>query len=130
MSAYDPIFLHPAWYVHKDIYAKYGLYLIQYNISSDYEYFLRLVNNKVVIEIINEVLALFRVDGASSTLSGTIEAFQIDKSYFGLVEATCRFMVRLFKKVRLFILKIFIGSSKAHRIRCYLKKIKSSIQDH
>lgn len=87
-TKYFESFLHPAWYVPAAIYNKYGQYSLDYSISSDYEYFLRLQEGGVKMRVLEAPLAQYRVGGASSGYAGTKQVFRINCNYFGLIRAT------------------------------------------
>ncbi len=58
---------HPALFIKKEIYEKYGLYNTLYKISSDYDMILRLLfKNKISTFYVPEVLVKMRVGGQSN----------------------------------------------------------------
>lgn len=57
---------HPTCFVTRNVYRDFGLYLESFKLASDYELMLRLnKTGKVKFESVNEVLADFRLGGAS-----------------------------------------------------------------
>lgn len=84
---YFDSFLHPSWYVPAVIYKRYGPYSINYSISSDYEYYLRLKSQGVSMAMIKTPLAQYRKMGVSGGLSGVPQVFTINNLYFGLPRA-------------------------------------------
>ena len=59
---------HPATFVKKDVYERFGLYSLKYQISSDYEMFIRwLVTEKLAYRRIDEVLVHMRTGGKSTS---------------------------------------------------------------
>ena len=69
---------HPATFIKKSVYDKYGLYKINYKISADYEVFVRfLLVNKVNFKHINKILVRMR-DGGVST-SGLRSSLTLNK---------------------------------------------------
>lgn len=59
---------HPATFIKKSVYDKYGLYKINYKISADYEVFVRfLLVNKVNFKHINKILVRMRDGGVSTS---------------------------------------------------------------
>lgn len=69
---------HPATFIKKSVYDKYGLYKINYKISADYEVFVRfLLVNKVNFKHINKILVRMR-DGGVST-SGLKSSLTLNK---------------------------------------------------
>lgn len=60
---------HPTCFVTRDTYRDFGMFLTMFRISGDYEFMLRLYRSeKVGFTQIKEVIANFRMDGASSNL--------------------------------------------------------------
>ena len=59
--------LHPASFIRKDLFNKYGTYNEKYKIVSDWEFFIRvLIINKVSYEHFDRLISNFPVDGISS----------------------------------------------------------------
>ena len=56
---------HPSTFVKKEIYDKYGVFDIQYQIAADYDLMLRLYCEGVRFSHINEILTRFRTGGMS-----------------------------------------------------------------
>lgn len=79
--------LHPSWYVPKNIYEKFGLYNLKYNIASDYEYFMRLKKAKVKLLKSKIPYTKYREGGASKDGTGKYEVYEIKKMYKGVVLA-------------------------------------------
>lgn len=79
--------LHPSWYVPKDIYEKFGLYNLKYNIASDYEYFMRLKKAKVKLLKSKTPYTKYREGGTSAGGTGKYEVYEIKKLYKGVVLA-------------------------------------------
>jgi glycosyltransferase involved in cell wall biosynthesis len=84
---------HPTTFVSKDIYEKYGAYDLKYKYSSDLEWVLRLVKCQVPFRHLDDIIANFRIGGASETLKADRESLSILKSY-GLISLK-QFAVRL-----------------------------------
>ncbi len=57
---------HPATFIRKSVYEKYGTYNTHYQIAADYELIFRLYINHVNFYFCNDILANFRVGGISS----------------------------------------------------------------
>jgi hypothetical protein len=76
-------YLHPTWYVSKNVYEKYGLYDTQYRIASDYDYYMRLLENNVEIIQSETSLAKHREGGISENYVGAKEVIRIKKFYKG-----------------------------------------------
>ncbi len=79
--------LHPTWYVPKEVYEKIGLYDLSYKIASDYDYFMKLLSNKIKIVKSETAFAQYREGGASSNFSGRKEVIAIKKKYKGNLKA-------------------------------------------
>lgn len=62
---YKMVIPHPATFVRKEVYDKYGGYDTQYPISADYDLMLRLYCGGVRFGHIDEILTYFRVGGLS-----------------------------------------------------------------
>ena len=60
-------FPHPASFVRKDVYDKYGLYDTSYRICADYDFVFRLYANNVKVEMADSVWVNFRLGGASTS---------------------------------------------------------------
>jgi glycosyltransferase involved in cell wall biosynthesis len=57
---------HPSIFIQKNIYITHGLYSLEYKLSSDWELVLRLYNQNVNFQYINETLSNFTEGGAGS----------------------------------------------------------------
>lgn len=77
---------HPATFIKRDIYQKYGLFDLHYRIASDREFLLRLISDGVCFRRIDAILANFRETGISnvSSLECAEETYQIDLKYKSL----------------------------------------------
>lgn len=73
---------HPATFVHRKVYEKYGVFDCQYKKSADYEFVIRLVESKEVQFVsIYEILANFRTGGISNTVDAKLETMKIKRKY-------------------------------------------------
>lgn len=78
----DTMINHPTVFVHKKIYDDYGAFNLQYKSSADYEFIIRMVQNKKVRFIpINKIQANFRTGGMSGRISSLKETMKIKKKY-------------------------------------------------
>ncbi len=77
---------HQTMFVPRALYEKYGLYDLDYRFAADYEYFLRLLKNKVYFEKLDGYGVNFRKGGASDThMNRSInEVSRIVRRYFGV----------------------------------------------
>jgi len=76
-------FNHPGWFATASVYRDFGLYSLEYRISSDYEYYLRFKTGGGRIVWIDTPVASYRQDGASSGLAGVKEVARINRAYLG-----------------------------------------------
>jgi len=95
--------LHPSWYVPKQIYEDYGLYDLNFKIASDYEYFMRLKENKVRLIKTLTPYTKYREGGASDGATGKREVYEIKRKYKGKFIAD---LLRIQIEVMLFLSKI------------------------
>lgn len=74
---------HPAMFVKRDIYQKYGVFDTNYRIAADYELTLRFVTKGVLFEHIDEIFSNFRTSGISNIkkLECIEETYQINLKY-------------------------------------------------
>lgn len=78
----ERMMLHPACFVSKDVYQKYGLYDDNYKSAADYDYFLKLYNAQdVSFYPIYQLLVNFRLGGMSSSYFSFKEENLIKKKY-------------------------------------------------
>ncbi len=89
---------HPASFVPKALYDRYGLFNLKYSYCADYDFMLRLFESHVPFIRIDRVLANFRTDGVSSSLKSVLENYRILKEH-GVISSR----KSLFLTVRAFI---------------------------
>lgn len=79
---------HPATFVKKEIYVKYGTFDTQYQIAADYDLMLRLYSKGVKFWHIDQVLTYFRRGGVSSSSYGVSaeEGWEIANKYIKYCE--------------------------------------------
>lgn len=75
---------HPSTFVTADIYKKYGLFDTSYKYSADLEMFVRYSKEKVPFYRLDNIIANFRIGGASSTPAAVKESLAVRKHY-GLI---------------------------------------------
>jgi glycosyltransferase involved in cell wall biosynthesis len=114
-------FLHPSWYVSKQIYEQIGFYNTHFKVSADYEYFLRLQHAKIRFIQTDEVLIKFRWGGTSLNFTGVFEGFTIDLKYKGIINSIYLAFGRFYKKSRYWLLRLIIGEQYANRIYAKMK---------
>lgn len=84
---------HPTTFVSKDIYDRFGRFDLKYKYSSDLDWVLRMVKSQVSFRHLDDIIANFRIGGASDSLKAGIESLNILKAY-GLISMK-QFTVRL-----------------------------------
>ena len=62
---FDLVIMHPATYIKKSTYDKYGMYDISFKKAMDWELLARMFVNNVRFYYIDEVLAIFHAGGVS-----------------------------------------------------------------
>ena len=80
-------YLHPTWYVSREVYDNHGVYDTRYKIASDYDYYMRLIKNKVELIESKEPLAMHREGGISENYTGAKEVYLIKTFYKGKILA-------------------------------------------
>lgn len=98
---------HPATFISRATYSKYGLYSLEYKSASDYEFFLRICRNEgCKFHYIAKTLANFTHGGISSTSTGYYETLDIKRKnkfitmpeyYFYLYAKKIRKQMKFFK---------------------------------
>lgn len=78
---------HPAAFVRKNVYDKYGKYDMHYKISADYDFIFRLYVNGVRFFLCKNVLANYRVGGISGTQKDKL--FEEDAEILGKYQKYC-----------------------------------------
>ena len=95
---------HPATFIKKEIYNKYGLYNEKYKIVADYELFLRLNEEKVNFCFLEEIIANFRIGGESSKSNKFLfEKFEIQYLYGNIT-----YFKKIVFKIALFIRNLLL----------------------
>jgi len=57
---------HPAFFVKKDVYQKFGLFNLDFKIAADYEFMLRVIKNNIKLYYLKKPLVYMREGGASA----------------------------------------------------------------
>ena len=99
---------HPGFVVKKKIYEKYGVFNLEYKISSDFDLMLRLLKNKKIKKkFLNKFTILMRHGGASSAsifvlFLRNIENLKILNYHFGinLLTNLCYLFFRIVYKIK------------------------------
>ncbi len=80
---------HPACFLTRDIYKKYGGFSMKYPYSADYELMLRLSKeNDIHYVRIYQILTNYYLDGASSTVYGYRDTLKLRKDYGLITKST------------------------------------------
>lgn len=80
-NLYRNMIPHPACFVTREVYQRYGLFRTVFKIAGDYEFMVRIYNKNVEFIHIPEVLANFRLGGVSSQKRTLIEKSTIKLLY-------------------------------------------------
>ena len=80
---------HPSCFIKKECYNIHGLYSLNYNLASDYDFLLKLFLNGSSFHYLNSFFVYFRNDGISSTniFESVKENFLIRKKRIGFKSA-------------------------------------------
>lgn len=90
--------LHPTWLLARSVYEQIGLYSCKYQIAADWDFLLRMVEARISMTYVDEVLVGFRKGGISAGYGGVWEAFEINARYLGCSVATAHALLSLAKK--------------------------------
>ena len=117
---------HPACFVRRSTYHKYGFFRTEFKIAADYEFLLRCHRNKVRFLRIDSLLAVFSAGGASGNSFAVLkELFVIHSGLIGTTHAircfTRRFASLYFFLFRRRIALIVLGRKRVDRIRRSLR---------
>lgn len=72
---------HPATFVPRAIYEKFGAYSREYQLSSDYEFILRLISKKVLFVHLDRLITRFSLGGRSGGVKTYQETLKIQRAY-------------------------------------------------
>lgn len=73
--------LHPATFITKDLYTKYGAYNTKYKYSADLDLILKYDAKKVNFYYIDKIISNFTIGGASSTSVAVLESLKVRLAY-------------------------------------------------
>lgn len=92
---------HPAFFVKKTIYEKYGLFRLDCGAAADYELMLRFLEKEKITTLwIDEIFTIMRVGGISNRyLSSRISAYKNDKKAWVINNLTPYFFTLIAKKI-------------------------------
>jgi glycosyltransferase involved in cell wall biosynthesis len=76
-----PSIFHPTCFVKKSVYQKIGNFDTRFKISSDYEFLLRCIKNKVRFNYVPQLITAFRVGGMSASCYSNVEGYKIMKMH-------------------------------------------------
>lgn len=120
---YEMVMIHPATYISKKAYDKYGLYDITFKYCMDEELLYRMVHGKAIFKYIDAEFSVFRAGGVSDVNSKKVfaEVSRIPRQYnepelkIYMIEhkkIIRDFLARKAKKIGLYKLKILINREK------------------
>jgi len=98
-------FGHPGLFVKKDIVQNFK-FNEEYKIVADYDFCIKLIEEKLSYKCLPYDIAYFRIGGVSNTLNTTNEIFQIHKRHFGFSHALYWYLVRRDNSMILALLKL------------------------
>lgn len=83
---------HPACFVRKDLYDKYGLFNCKYKFVADYELLLRLKRNGAKFKLVESIISNFDENGSGNSFKSRYELLKLKKDYkmIGHVEGIYR----------------------------------------
>ena len=91
----EDMIAHPSCFISKKIYEEFGAYSLEYPCSADYEFFLRIRNEKKIKYYpIYEIISNFSIDGASGQTKGYMDTMRLKKNY-GLIGGVAYYMIML-----------------------------------
>lgn len=67
---------HPSLYIKREVFDRIGLYNLDYKVSSDYDFMVRMNINNIKYQYIDDVLVLMRIGGVSNGLKGYLNNFR------------------------------------------------------
>lgn len=76
-----PSIFHPTCFIKKSVYQTIGSFDTKYKISADYDFLLRCIQHKYVLNYIPEPLTYFRPGGMSASCASNIEGYKIMKTH-------------------------------------------------
>ncbi|NUU99640.1 hypothetical protein XO12_05855 [Marinitoga sp. 1154] len=87
---------HPATFVKKEVYERYGFFDEHFEIAGDYELILRFKVNNLKFFYLNETLTVFKAGGASyrNLNKNMKEVYLIQKKYFNTISATKNLVIK------------------------------------
>lgn len=90
---------HPATFVKKEIYEKYGLFNTKYHVSADYDLMLRLYSQHVRFGHIDEVITYFRRGGLSlkKQKEALDEGMEVSRGYIQRCSEKDKWLSRLYE---------------------------------
>lgn len=124
---------HPATFLSRECYIKYGLYNTNYKITADYELLLNLYLKNLNFKYIPKVLTNFRAGGISSSKTNILvkENFSIRKNHLGLINALAYIIsaisTNMFYAFRKSFIELIIGKQNFTKLRFYILNKRGSI---
>ena len=122
---------HPSCLIKKECYNIHGLYSLNYNLASDYDFLLKLFLNGSSFYYLNFFFVYFRNDGISSTniFESLRENFLIRKKRIGLKSAFIflikRLLINSYYLLRNKLALLILGKKKFNKLK---KKLNNGIK--
>ena len=122
--------LHPSWLLPRKVHELAGLYRIDYQVSADYEFFLRLESLGIGFTQLDRVLVRFRHGGRSSGYLAVLESFKIDSIYRSRRFAVLAALKISLKKTRYWLLRLLLREKWALALSRQVKRrVRSGFDD-
>lgn len=78
----EDMITHPTCFVTKELYEDFGMYLLEYRYSADYEFMLRVKRHpQVSFKPVYKIIANFSLDGASGSINGYMDTLRLKYNY-------------------------------------------------
>lgn len=129
--------VHPAMFVHREVYDSLGRYDLRWRLAADYEFFLRALTKGILFIAVKRIIVNFRNTGltAKNLLASLNEGRRANKTYFGVTSLHhCRFLF-FFLRGLFFIglqkmMKVTFGKAILNKVRkFYIMKVVGRKQD-
>ena len=94
---------HPTLYLKKEVYAKNGLFNLDYRITADYDFMLRIMKNNTKLKYVNENFVYMRSGGVSTNgIKGYKKSFKESLKVLKENKINFPYIVNLLRTIRIF----------------------------
>ena len=104
--------LHPAVFLRKEIYDKYGNFNEKYRIAADTDFLLRLKRNNINYKFIEKIFTNFRIGGVSTTNELKMNLEHLDVCYRNNEISKNRKMILVFRSYLKFLVKKILNEKE------------------